>query len=98
MTDTFYANAKKNLKKTNFIINNSFIKQQEIHYTKEEIQLKKINNKLDIIIEQNKNLKKINLSLLNKLNEKFVVLNEKLDICMYSDDESYVSDINDVEL
>lgn len=111
MSDNLYIHAKKNLKKTNTLINDFFIKQQEkeVNYTRpsdssidsnNEINIKKLNQiekKLDLLLDQNKNLKKINLILLNTLKDNCEEIKNLIDYTDL-DDSNYIPSINDVEI
>jgi len=100
MEASIYSMAKKNLKKTNSIINDVFIKQQEkdLGIKQDDLYLKKLNQiekKVDTLIEQNIVLKKINIILLDNIKNNHEDIKDiLLDNGLFSDSD----DRYDVEL
>lgn len=107
MDPSIYEIAKKNLKRTNSIISDVFITEQkkDINYKKEELinnmhmhEFDKLNKKIDQLIKQNNDLKKINLIILDTLNDKFEYLQDIIDGSLHDFTESSYSSHGDIEL
>ena len=110
MNKQIYIEAKKNLKKTNSLINDVFIKEQQKEINDrsssesdisiiQDDAINRINKKLDILLLQNNNLKKINMILLDTIKFKCDEIKNLLLDNKYSDLEEieYINSINDIE-